>query len=877
MVICAFGAYGFCLWSLIAALVKGALPANLRVKWQNLISNVWHFGAVILLGPIWVPIVAPFWAYQRVKSELWDSFWRYLRTKSWGGIIGATQMGRYLGYALAAPFYGIRWLAVKAIGSWLRNWWLEFFLVILASFKACYAFYRYKAEKKRPESVTAEAWETTLGKTLFFSVLDKISTVCLLLGLVYEGEQAVRHYNSAKTVFNAVWGPGIVNDRVGPVQPVTANELLSAVNGDDQIRPIGAEGRELATRRKLWRYAICLCSVLLAGAVAYFVWKYTRPVGAAKKKLDKSKAVTFAATLPVVKNEGVVEDVKEKYEEFSTLLLVKYEKLKAWVRGQRSEPPKNITPEYQMKFKKRQEHVRDQWYDTTGDATVFGKIDKSWKVRMYAPGSRAWIETEFGSEKYYNTLHDQRNDQQDHYEVNYFIDPNGKVNNFQRSVIMRDMEDRDRQLADIAGLSKKLTRIDQAADRVKDEARFQDIMKSVSSDMDEQIKGLTTKIQGELREVATRQHGEVVALLNAFKETKDELNAKIVEVRHVEQRIQAMLAEKEKAVVPEAAEKIQGCAKCRQPAWHGSLYCASHIKEIAATLKEPKEGRLCKTCKKVPAYNQFDQCTPCFKRTAKSPVRAEAEEKKVTAIEKKPETPRNKTPEKKGPVVAPAPIAASVPTATTAGMQVKTYASATAPADSVKPEALLGKALNTGRFNPNVCRIKATAGTKEKICAGFQSEGVLISVQHAGFGPDMKLGDPQFEAIRGDGKMELKVGVYRNDADIASFMPPKQVAMLPKLNMRSAKPGEAVVLLTRDDKGMVISQNGEVIDHEQHTCPTPDEGGFSGAPIFAVSDGFLVGMHRGAFDARKTNAYLGVSLIESVIADSKNLVSRSSK
>jgi len=198
------------------------------------------------------------------------------------------------------------------------------------------------------------------------------------------------------------------------------------------------------------------------------------------------------------------------------------------------------------------------------------------------------------------------------------------------------------------------------------------------------------------------------------------------------------------------------------------------------------------------------------------------------------------------------------------------------PAPNVKKEALLGKVLNTGRFNPNVVRIVAIRedGKFTKDVQGIQTESVVITVKHAGWTDVRK---DTYSGIRADGKVELKVDQVNNKVDIMTLMPPKQVPALPKWPMRAAVAGEEVQLLTRNEKGEVIGQPGRIINHEEHDCATPNEGGFSGAPIVANSDGKLVGMHIGAMDGKSTNAYLPVGIIDSIVNDSKNKGSPSGK
>jgi len=170
-------------------------------------------------------------------------------------------------------------------------------------------------------------------------------------------------------------------------------------------------------------------------------------------------------------------------------------------------------------------------------------------------------------------------------------------------------------------------------------------------------------------------------------------------------------------------------------------------------------------------------------------------------------------------------------------------------------EALLGKPLNHGRFFPAVTEIRTFDGEKVKTVQGLHSKNFFVTVKHCGHGENETF--QRAEAANQMLRAEAKPVAVHPDLDLCVLHPPKTCAMAPDVPMRTAVPGERVYLLHRTPEGHVIHQGGDIIDGEQHTCPTPNEGGLSGAPIFAESDHKMVGMHFGAFNGtRKTNAYV---------------------
>lgn len=185
-----------------------------------------------------------------------------------------------------------------------------------------------------------------------------------------------------------------------------------------------------------------------------------------------------------------------------------------------------------------------------------------------------------------------------------------------------------------------------------------------------------------------------------------------------------------------------------------------------------------------------------------------------------------------------------------------------AQAPKEKPESIqtgsqLIKPLHLG----NVVKMAGlTVGKKSEFKNGVVVRGSLLTCAH---GPvnGLEIANPKIQP------QQARLLVKENETqDLAVYQCPS--GAFGKVSVRSPKRGEDCYITffaAPGDAGITTSQ-GKILEtgdqekvHGSHSCSTPKQGGASGAPIWATSDGALIGIHTGAADPTGPNKFAMIS------------------
>jgi hypothetical protein len=370
------------------------------------------------------------------------------------------------------------------------------------------------------------------------------------------------------------------------------------------------------------------------------------------------------------------------------------------------------------------------------------------------------------------------------------------------------------------------------------------------------------------------------------------------------------------------SKSVRLCMEClKQPAWKNSLFCSACIKPkvndvlasqrlaiqavnattdrklealllpndkqpIATSRVEPRLQFCCfdcgspitikrfKVCEQYNLKNGFERkslqnilCQKCAsKRKHKNDSDTNTEESDDNS-----EPATFFGPLRDVPTVVPLPTVAppSIPLPTPA--PPKTAPQVTPPVVPPKPEkkqkkteALLGKVVNTGKFHPYVAKVTSTEGSLTKYTNGIQVGSTLWMTAHGICGiSEMKTSVTS--AIIGDCFTDPQ-----EDAAVGKL--PNTVPMSKSPHTRMPEAGEEVFMLSRlSDNVGVVPNYGRIISVPDRTHSIPSEDGFSGSPIFAVSDGALIGLHHATELVKnpKENYYIPCSVFVGLEARAK--------
>lgn len=321
----------------------------------------------------------------------------------------------------------------------------------------------------------------------------------------------------------------------------------------------------------------------------------------------------------------------------------------------------------------------------------------------------------------------------------------------------------------------------------------------------------------------------------------------------------------------ESEKKQKTCAQCKQPAWKKSNLCPTHIKQAALTLEKPKTKVECVHVNNCPTKTKTSSgelcgvacgghnCTHWAGCTPKTEaLKVEKPKKEVTFTKtqckvcKKQVDASDHYLKKNDKIIKK--YGYKCQECIKDKSQLKKEGEEPVRASQVnKPEALLGKVRHEGRFYPFVSRLE-TATDKGH---GFQFGNLIWSVQHVTKGQSGEMENQLMKA-----QFEPGVGNAEQDWSISRL--PKTTAMGIQPPVRQSEPGEAIMMLTRNEAGTVVSNYGRTIkvgdELVSHDIPAVE--GCSGAPIFATKDGALVGLHIGTDSKKKpTDNYFVPALL----------------
>lgn len=752
----------------------------------------------------------------------------------------------------------------------LYGWWFEILVITYFTTKIIRDHYRSKALSKLPQGVEKEAWEKTLGTNLFFRVLDYVCMAFLLVGVVTRNaDEATKQYSNVRTIFSAVFGPGIGSEwKKQEKQRVGEEELIEALDVTE-IKPVGKEGHRYQMVERVKRMLFVSGIVLGAGLLAYFVWRLCKPVKKAQKHIDKQ--VRFSkfghkippGDAPWIMSEGTDDDESD------------------------TESIDPVKREGTIKWKTRHRHIKDKYYSTTGDSKDWSRVNQDWEVHQYHPGKRQWVYNNYGSQGYWDALEAQKIDSYDHFQSNSYKAPDSDTAYQFKKSTMGKVERTADGWVHMSKIRKEAVQQETCSDWIPNvplshgkestEPRTELPLKPAQPEITKPkpLPPVPAKPQPKPEAKPTE---EIVKFYQDMRKAIEEMKAEhrqgLAALATEHELLNARIKELHKqqhAVVKTEAVKTQApapiCA-CGQETWKQTGMCCTCIKKgLIAKGEIKQEFTIAKRDRDATPRKErgpIVKVLRCSNKDCEQPLTTPPPEnvkaplcgiclkeklKKDKEARKSPKSPRRQNDKKDV-------------------LRVESVVTAKDHRDAVVQEALLGKPLNHGRFFPSVTEIRTFDGEKVKGVQGVQTRNLFVTVKHCGHGEN-----ETFQRAEGANQLlraELKPSAVHPELDLCILQAPKTCAQQQELPMRAAVAGERVYLLHRTPEGQVIHQAGDIIDAEQHTCPTPNEGGLSGAPIFAESDHKMVGMHIGAFaGARKTNAYIPAEKIAAWIESLK--------
>jgi hypothetical protein len=814
------------------------------------------------------------------------------------------------------PFAFVFWHAME----FASKWWLEMLLVGVITVRVIQEHYKSKALKKKPNGITQEAWEKALGTNLFFKVLDYACTLFLIFGVAYRNaDAAAKQYNVVKTVFGALFGSGIGTKwMMEKSEKVDQHDIQKALEGIDEIDAKGDEAVKLASTGRFKRMAFVSLTVLLAGGLAWVTWKMCGPVKKAVKFTVKDRNWPEKAEKSPLKLEWVErEDVSDYKKEGGEM---KWKKRHEHIRDKHYSTTGDSTDwsRVNQDWEVHQYHPGQRgWVTNKFGSEDYYKVlsyqtddqHDRFRSNVYTP-PKSNVSFRFKSEVMGKVIRsadgwlhmtksagpkgERRDDYTHPFQTEAAQKATAKEEAFEKEIAqLKGMVSTLQQK--LFGKTETATEtepVEAKAIEVSEKAPEVDSNKlAVVGNPKIELTPMELRMATTIAELAVRAEAEQKdmkdmyinirkAIEDNMKEQKDAIEKMRQEVLFINDRIKAQKAAEKQVPVPEAENKEIKC-KCGQPIWSKTGMCCTCIKTKIAASETPKKesSRPTTPKKKGPVINQPGTITTdtFYCADCKTPLRAWPQawnkdlkkmmpwkgkeplcesckdKKHPSAARKSPKSPRNEAQKDKKNIVQ------RLEAATVACEKIAAAAATVKVAEVPKKtdEALLGKPLNMGRFFSHVTNVKTLCGEKEKNLMGLQSEYVVYTAKHARFE-----GEPiEHNKVTGKNtqhEVELKNVAESDTADIAIYRPPPTSAAMPKVPARAATPGENCYLLVRMDDGVVVHQSGVVVNADEHTCPTPDKGGWSGAPLIAEKDGMWIGIHTGAWNApKKTNAYVG--------------------